>query len=68
MLGLDENQGLVTKKQAARFLAVSIRTIERLICSGELVAVKVMRSTRITVESLRDYKNRHMLKVKEWSP
>ena len=66
MSGL-EDQGLVTKKFAARFLAVSIRTIDRLVSEGELCAVKVIRSTRIPAAALQDYINRHTLKPKEWT-
>ena len=44
---------LMTKKEAAEFLGVSVKTIERLIASGKLQAVKILRSVRIRVSDLK---------------
>lgn len=41
--------------EAADLLRVSRRTVERLIAAGELVKIKVRRSTLITSESLAQY-------------
>lgn len=41
--------------EAADLLRVSRRTVERLIAAGELVKIKVRRSTLVTAESLAKY-------------
>lgn len=41
--------------EAADLLRVSRRTVERLIAAGELVKIKVRRSTLISSESLAKY-------------
>ena len=47
----------VTKKEAARSLSVSERTIERLIKEGRLTQVKLIRQVRIPIKSLEDFIN-----------
>ena len=67
MSGLNDGQGYVSQKYAADFFGVSLRTIERLIRTGELPVIKVLRSIRIPATALQDYINRHTLKAKEWT-
>lgn len=67
MLGQNDGQGYVSKQYAADFFGVSLRTIERLICEGELPIIKVIRSTRIPAAALHDFAARQVLKIKEWS-
>lgn len=45
--------------EAADLLRVSRRTVERLIAAGELVKIKVRRSTLISSESLAKYLEKH---------
>lgn len=47
--------GLFTKKELSAKLNVSIRTIDRLILSGQIKAYKIGRSVRITQEELDDF-------------
>lgn len=67
MSGQYDHPGYLSKEDVARFLSVSIRTIERLISSGQLPVVQVIRSIRIPATAMHDYINRHTLKSKEWS-
>lgn len=46
---------LLTKRQAADVLVTSVRSVERAISAGELLAVKVGRSVRIKRGDLDDY-------------
>ena len=46
---------LLTKRETARALALSVRTVERLIASGELVAVRSGRSVRVRRTDLNAY-------------
>jgi len=46
---------LVTKAEAAEWLSVSIRTIERLVATGRLPQVHVERAVRFRVRDLRAY-------------
>lgn len=50
----------VTLSEAARLLAYNVRTIYRLILSGELRCVGQGRLRRIPMQSLRDYQQRHL--------
>jgi excisionase family DNA binding protein len=43
----------VSKREAAAALSISVRGIERMIRDGELPAIKVRGSTRISVAALR---------------
>jgi excisionase family DNA binding protein len=49
------DQLLVTKGEAAELLAVSVRTIERLVATGRLPQVHVERSARFRVSDLEVY-------------
>jgi excisionase family DNA binding protein len=49
---------LVTKREAARLLSVSMRTVERLIAAGRLPVVQVEGASRIRVDDLRGYVDR----------
>lgn len=46
---------LLTKKETALALVVSVRTLERLIAAGDLVAVRSGRSVRIRRADLHDF-------------
>lgn len=46
---------LLTKGEAARTLCLSVRTLERLIAAGEVVAVRSGRSVRVRRADLHDY-------------
>lgn len=46
---------LVTKKEAAERLSVSVRTIERLVATGMLPQVQIGRLPRFRVRDLEDY-------------
>ena len=46
---------LLTKKDAAAELSVSVRTLERLIASGQVIVTRVERSTRVRRADLDDY-------------
>ena len=47
-------QKLVSKKQAAGILGVSVRSVERMVASGQLSKVKVLGSVKIRVRDLQD--------------
>ena len=49
------NPAMMDMREVATRLSVSIRTVERLIASGELRAVRVRRSARVTPEALDAY-------------
>ena len=49
---------LVSKSKAAALLDVSVRTVERLVASGELIRVRVRGCIRITLDSIREYLGR----------
>ena len=52
------NRGLATKKEAADYLSVGVRTIERLVAEGELDQIRIRNangSVRITWRSLEQY-------------
>jgi excisionase family DNA binding protein len=51
---------LLTPDQVAEFLAVSRKTVYRIIKAGKLEAVKVESILRIPEESLKDYVNRNI--------
>lgn len=55
----EEIKYLLTVKEAARVLGVSVHTVYRLIDSGELSAVKISsRKTMIKAEEIERYINR----------
>jgi excisionase family DNA binding protein len=47
---------LISKKEAADRLAVSVTTIDRLRRTGDLDTIRVRGCVRITVDSVNDYK------------
>lgn len=50
---ISEENGLLTKKEAAAKLRVTVRTVDRYMADGTLTAVRLStRATRITRESL----------------
>ena len=50
---ISEESGLLTKKEAAATLRVTVRTVDRYMADGTLTAVRLSsRATRITRESL----------------
>lgn len=50
----------VTIREAGRLLSYNDRTIRRLILSGELCAVGQGPLRRVTMQSIRDYQQRHL--------
>jgi excisionase family DNA binding protein len=46
---------LVTKAEAAERLGISVRTIERLVATGQLPIVHVERAARLRVSDLKAY-------------
>ena len=53
--GLDAEVKMHTKQDVADYLKVSIATIDRLIRSGHLEALKIGRSVRITEKALKRF-------------
>ena len=51
---LETKSLLITKKEAARELRLSLRQIDYLIQQGKLAKVKIGRSSRVTRASVRD--------------
>jgi excisionase family DNA binding protein len=51
----NSTASLLRVREVAADLAVSIRTVWRLIASGELAAVRIGRSVRITRDSLSTF-------------
>jgi excisionase family DNA binding protein len=49
---------LLTLERAAEVLAVSPRTVRRLLDAGELAPVRIGRAVRVSAESLRGYVDR----------
>jgi excisionase family DNA binding protein len=49
----------VTISEAARLLAYDTRTIRHLIATGELAVVRQGRFSRVPMQSLREYQERH---------
>ena len=43
---------LLTPKEAAAFLSVSVRTIQRLVATGDLRAVRISKSMRFQINDL----------------
>ena len=43
---------LLTPKEAAAFLSVSVRTIQRLVAAGDLRAVRISKSMRFRMDDL----------------
>lgn len=58
---LSENdiaEGLMTRRAAAAFMGCSVTTVDRMIRSGELEAVKIRGSKRVTRAACVDALNR----------
>ena len=53
---------LLTPKEAAEFLSVSIRTIQRLVIAGDLRAVRISKSMRFRMDDLLHFVDRN-----DWS-
>ena len=49
------DQGALSKKEAARYLSISVRTLERLITTGELLIVKLQRRVLIRKKALDNF-------------
>ena len=52
---------LLTLESAAETLAISARSVRRLIDAGELAPIRIGRSVRVSAESLRRYVDRASL-------
>lgn len=55
---LEPTKQLMTKKDVATYLNVSIRTVDTLIAEGELIPIKIRTSSRFTYESVERYIHR----------
>lgn len=55
----DDAGSLLTAQQVARKLALSLRSVRRLIDAGNLRVVRIARSVRIRPEDLADFVNKH---------
>ena len=53
-----ENQKFYSVEKVAEILDVSVRTVRRLISDGELEAIKVRKSVRVSDEKLDSYVNK----------
>ena len=53
---------LLTPKEAAEFLSVSIRTIQRLVSTADLRAVRISKSMRFRMDDLLHFVDRN-----DWS-
>ena len=53
-----ENQKFYSVEKVATILDVSVRTVRRLISDGELEAIKVRKSVRVSDEHLDSYVNK----------
>lgn len=51
----EDEERLLTKEDAARLLAVSPRTVDKLIASGEITSLKIGRARRIPRTALCSY-------------
>lgn len=51
----DESTELLTKEQLSKRLNLSVRSIERLVASGELKALKIGRATRFDPRDVEAY-------------
>jgi excisionase family DNA binding protein len=49
------NPAMMDMREVATRLSVSIRTVERVVASGELRAVRVRRAVRVTAQALDAY-------------
>ncbi len=61
----DEMEGYTTPHAVARHLAVSVKLVYRLAATGELEAIKVGRSVRILIASVREFIARNTLRREE---
>ena len=53
---------LLTPKEAAAFLSVSVRTIQRLVAAGDLRAVRISKSMRFRMDDVLHFVDRN-----DWS-
>lgn len=56
---------LVSKREAARLLGVSVTSVDYLIRQRELVSRRLGRRTLVSVESMRDYASADHARVRE---
>ena len=59
---------LYTKKEAADVLRVGVRTLERMIQTGEIEAYRVKGSIRVSDKHIEDYLVMHRVKVHVQTP
>jgi excisionase family DNA binding protein len=59
---MNNAEGFWTKKQVAGYLNISVRAVERLLASGDLMKLKVGAATRVCVASLSAYVARNCAK------
>lgn len=56
----DDGRPLLTVSEAAEYLKVHVRTVHRIIASGELRSIKIENRRRIRPGDLSDYCDRHI--------
>lgn len=54
-MGLDNLPDIITIKELAEFLKISVSTIRRAISSGELISFKAGKNVRIEKESVMEW-------------
>ena len=59
-------EGLITTKEAAAFLCLSVRTIQELAAKRELPLIKIGKAARFDVSDLRKFIERKKLKATGW--
>jgi adenine-specific DNA-methyltransferase len=57
---ITKHERLITIEEIANFFTVNIGTVQQWINKGELQAIKVNRTYRITMEEFQDFLNRNM--------
>lgn len=58
------NKELYTKKEAANYLAISVRTLERIMAKNEIAFIRDGRTVRFLKSDLDDWIQRHRVKPK----
>lgn len=60
---MAEENKLYTRQETAKYLNVSIRTVDRLIKNGELEVNRIgLRNVRISETAIKDYLNKSTIK------
>ena len=54
----SKRRGALTRSEAAKYLAISIRSLDNLLSAGEIPRVKIGRKTVVRVDDLDNFLNR----------